>query len=75
MNEIRNELLYILAMMKRDTTDENGKENQQLDLEQLLERFEYDIKKQLKDIEYKEEELKNNLETLYYVRKELNINK
>ncbi len=74
MNEIRNELLTILSMMKRDTKTEDGKENQEIDLYQLLERFEYDIKDQLKDIEYKKEQLENNLETLKYVRKELGIN-
>lgn len=75
MNEIRNELLYILSMMKRDTTDENEKENQQIDLAELLQRFEYDIKDQLKDIEYKKEQLEDNLKTLAYVREKLDIYK
>lgn len=75
MNEIRNELLYILSMMKRDTTDKNEKENQQIDLVELLQRFEYDIKDQLKDIEYKKEQLEDNLKTLAYVREKLDIYK
>ena len=40
----------------------------------ILERFEYDIKGQLKDIEYKKQELEGNLETLEFVRKELGLN-
>ena len=74
MNEIRNELLEILRMMRTDTSSEIGKENQQLYLSMLLERFEYDIKDQLKDIQYKEQELLDNLKTLEFVRKELGIN-
>lgn len=69
MNEIRNELLTILNMEK------NGDDDKQFYLKLLLERFEYDIKDQLKDLKYKQEELENNLETLEYVRKELGIGK
>ena len=66
-NEIRNELLLILGIEKaKEPEDRDAK------LYQLLERFEYDIKDQLDEIKSKEEELKNNLETLEYVRKELN---
>lgn len=67
-NEIRNELLLIKDLVK-GATDEDKK----FQLEWLLDRFEYDIKTQLKDIEYKKQELKNNLETLEYVRKELGV--
>lgn len=73
MNEIRNELLYILSIMNCDITTEEGKENQLLNVEQLLERFEYDIKDQLKEIKYKQEELEANLKTLQYVREKLGI--
>lgn len=72
MNEIRNELLLIRSMMIRCDT-ETGKENRQLDLERLLERFQYDIERQLEDLKYKKEELEDNLKTLEFVRKELNI--
>ncbi len=65
MNEIRNELLTILNMEK------NGEGNRKFYLELLLERFEYDIKRQLEDIEYKQKELQDNLKTLEFVRKEL----
>ena len=64
MNEIRNELLNLLSYVKYQDTWR---------LEQLLERFEIDIKEQLKDIEYKKQELEDNLKTLEYVRKELGI--
>lgn len=74
MNEIRNELLLIRSMMVRCDSEE-GKYDRQLDLERLLERFEYDIKDQLKEIKNKQEELEDNLKTLEWVRKELNINK
>lgn len=73
MNEIRNELLLIKSIMTRYNTEEE-KYDRQIDLERLLERFEYDIKDQLKDIQYKEQELLDNLKTLEYVRKELRIN-
>ena len=72
MNEIRNELLLIRSMMIRCDSEE-GKYDRQLDLERLLERFEYDIKDQLKDVQYKEQELLDNLKTLEFVRKELGI--
>lgn len=68
MNEIRNELLLILQ-----TAQETNEHDKQFRLEWLLERFECDIKKQLEDIRYKEKELTSNLETLNYVREQLNI--
>lgn len=73
MNEIRNELLLILQIMKRNTNDENEKEQQECDLYQLLQRFEYDIKDKLRHLEYEKEDLENNLKTLEYVRKELGV--
>lgn len=69
MNEIRNELLLIRTLAKESKDGEDKK----MQLEWLLQRFEYDIKNQLKDIQYKEEELLDNLKTLEYVRKELKI--
>ena len=69
MNEIRNELLLILQISK-----EKNEKDKILRTEWLLERFEDDIKKQLKDIEYKKKELENNLKTLEYVKKELGVN-
>jgi len=68
MNEIRNELLILLQLAK--ATDEKDKKFQ---LEWLLERFENDIKRQLDDLKYKTNELERNLETLNYVKQELNI--
>lgn len=68
MNEIRNELLLLLNMEK-----ETKEEDKKFKLEWLLERFQYDIEKQLQDIEYKKQELENNLKTLEFVKKELNI--
>lgn len=64
MNEIRNELLTLLNLTKTN--------DKKFYTELLLERFEIDIKRQLEDIQYKEEQLKDNLETLKYVREELN---
>ena len=66
MNEIRNELLMILQMEKQTDSEER-----KLRLEWLLERFENDIKDQLKDLYYKKQQLDNNLEVLEYVRNEL----
>ena len=72
MNEMRNELLLIKNMMIRCDT-ETGKENQQLDLSMLLERFQYDIERQLEDIDHKKKELENNLKLLESVRKDLGV--
>lgn len=68
MNEMRNELLMIMQIEK----EENAKDKK-LRVKWLLERFEDDIKTQLKDIEYKKEQLESNLETLEYIRKELGV--
>jgi len=68
MNEIRNELLTIMHMELI-----KNKEDRQLQLSMLLERFEIDIKRQLEDIQYKEKELLDNLETLKYVREKLEV--
>lgn len=65
MNEIRNELLTILNMEK------NGEDDRKFYVDLLLERFEFDIKRQLEDLQNKEQELKGNLETLECVRSEL----
>jgi len=67
-NEIRNELLLILELY-------NAKTNEDKDFKTtwLLERFEEDIKRQLEDIEYKQKELKNNLELVDFIKKQLNI--
>lgn len=64
MNEIRNELLTLLNLTKTN--------DKKFYTELLLERFEIDIKRQLEDIEYKQKALQENLETLNYVREELN---
>lgn len=66
-NEMRNELLGILSLMKSE--DKNFK------VEMLLERFEYDIQDQLKELKRKENELNENLKLLEHVRKELGIKK
>ena len=66
MNEIRNELLLLLSYATKD-------ENKEFYLREILERFQYDIERQLEDLSYKEKELKQNLELVNYVRKELNI--
>jgi len=67
MNEIRNELLLLLSYATKE-------DDKQFYLEQVLERFEYDITRKLEDLDYKKKELEGNLETLKYVRKELGIN-
>ena len=66
INETRNELLTILYLIKAD----NNKEKE-YQLTYLLERFENDINRQLKDLKSKEEELESNLATLNYVREQL----
>lgn len=66
MNERRNQLLYILKLSQTD-------EDKELYTELLLERFDSDIKRRLKDLEYEKKELEENLETLAYVRSKLGI--
>jgi hypothetical protein len=68
MSEIRNELLRILTINKAKT-----QEDRKLYTTWLLESFENDIKKQLKDLKTKQIELEENLETLNYVKKQLEI--
>lgn len=69
MNEMRNELLTILNMEK----NAEEKIDRTFYLEMLLERFEYDIERQLKDLEDKKRELEDNKKTLECVRKELGV--
>lgn len=68
MNETRNELLLIMEMAKAKTKEDKG-----FKLNWLLERFENDIKSQLKDLKYKQEELEENLKLLDYVKKEIDL--
>lgn len=63
-NQIRNELLIILSLSKKQ--DELSKS---IEMDNLLEQFEYDIKNQLEELKRKEKELNENLELLEYVRK------
>ena len=69
MNEIRNELLTILSLIK------NGEKDKEYNINYLLERFEYDIKGQLDETKRKEKELQENLQTLEFVKKELSKTK
>ena len=68
MNEIRNELLYIDLIMNKESKEE--KESYSI---MLLERFYYDIEEQLKDIDYKREQLEQNKELLKHIIKENNL--
>ena len=68
MNEIRNELLYIDLIMNKE-----NKEEKESYFIMLLERFYYDIEEQLKDIDYKREQLEQNKELLKHIIKENNL--
>lgn len=67
-NEMRNELLMILSIENQKNEEDRKKR-----VEWLLERFEYDINNQLKELDYKRQELESNMETLEYVKKELGV--
>lgn len=69
-NERRNQLLETMYMYKSMKNNDNIEFN----LKCLLESFERDIDKQLKDLEYQRNELESNKEVLAFVRKELGIN-
>lgn len=69
-NERRNQLLETMYMYKSMKNNDNIEFN----LKCLLESFERDIDKQLKDLEYQKNELESNKEVLAFVRKELGIN-
>ena len=62
INETRNELLYINNIINA----EEGPEKDAFTA-LLLERFYYDIKDQLQDLEYKKEALESNMELLKYI--------
>ena len=66
MSEMRNELLLIKDLVKAKTDDDKN-----FTLKWLLERFEIDIKTQLKDLKDKQEELESNLKTLEYVKQNI----
>lgn len=70
VNERRNQLLETMYMYKSMKNNDNIEFN----LKCLLESFERDIDKQLKDSEYQKNELESNKEVLAFVRKELGIN-
>lgn len=61
INETRNELLYINNIINTTGTEKDAFTSL------LLERFYYDIKSQLKDLEYKKQELESNMELLKYI--------
>ena len=63
MNEIRNELLLLIPLVK--------KEDKKIYFDMLLERFESDLKKQKEDLKYKLKEIDDNIELLEYVKKEI----
>lgn len=65
MNEIRNELLLIRNM------ELGKKEDRQFYLENILERFQYDLERQLEELNNKEKELKQNLVIVEKLQKEL----
>lgn len=67
-SEIRNELLNLLHYVTM-------KENNEIYLDFLLERFEIDIKRQLEDLEYQKKQLLDNLETLKYVKEKISFYK
>lgn len=65
MNEMRNELLLIRNM------ELGKKEDRNFYLENILERFQYDIERQLEDLKYKKQELESNLKIVEQLKKEL----
>ena len=65
MNEMRNELLLIRNM------ELGKKEDRNFYLENILERFQYDIERQLEDLKYKRQELESNLKIVEQLKKEL----
>ena len=68
MNEIRNELLNILNMVK-----EKDQKQKDFQIDWLLENFKNDLEDKQKDLEYRLQEVKSNLETLKYVKEAIEI--
>ena len=64
INEIRNELIYIDLIMNKPEKEKDSYYSL------LLERFYYDIKDQLSDLEYKKKQLESNMELLKHIIKE-----
>lgn len=72
INETRNELLSILSLYL-ETKKEDGNIDFRIDM--LLERFEYQIKDEIKEAERIMAQAKESLEVLDYVKKEIKKNK
>lgn len=64
INEIRNELIYIDLIMNKPEEEKTNYYSL------LIERFYYDIKDQLSDLEYKKKQLESNMELLKHIIKE-----
>lgn len=71
MNEIRNELLTIMYIIKnvKESNDPRFKNN----VDYLLDRFEHDIESKMKDAQYIINQCNENKEILDHVRKELEL--
>lgn len=62
---MRNELLQLISLLKDS--------DKQVEKEILLQQFEYDIDRQLEDLEHKKEQLLSDKKTLEYVKERLGV--
>ena len=70
MDETRNELLHILKQGKNNFENEKMR---LLNIDMLLDRFKYDLEDQLQHLEYKNQDLKENLKLIEEIKKELKL--
>lgn len=62
---MRNELLQLISLLKDS--------DKQVEKEILLQQFEYEIDRQLEDLEHKKEQLLSDKKTLEYVKERLGV--
>lgn len=70
MNEIRNELLILRNIIKKD---EQKTVEKIIDYGMLLERFKFDLTEKKENLQNELEKVNNNIEILESIIKELNI--
>lgn len=69
MDITRNQLIYILKIGKH----ENNKKMQDINIDLLLNQFQYELEEELQKIEYKKEDIQKNLKFIQEIKKELNL--
>lgn len=70
MDEIRNEILILKNIIKKD---DNKTADKMIDYGMLLERFKIDLDRKKEDLQHEKEKVDRNIELLNDIVKDLNI--